>query len=88
VAEVACGSLGRRLAEFWTDCTRNDDGGLASFELLRGRRHDRVVALCAFDLLELDGRDLCRTPLEERKRALERLIGKARAGIVLNITMA
>jgi ATP-dependent DNA ligase len=46
-----------------------DDDGLASFELLRRRRHDRVVALCAFDLLELAGRDLRHTPIEERKRA-------------------
>ena len=63
-----------------------DDDGLASFELLRGRRHDRQVALCAFDLLELDGRDLRHIPLEERKRALARLIGRPRAGIVLNVT--
>src|SRR5262249_29778836 len=61
----------------------NDDG-LASFELLRGRRHDRQVALCAFDLLELDGRDLRSTPLEDRKRTLTRLIGKPRPGIMLN----
>jgi ATP-dependent DNA ligase len=64
-----------------------DDDGVALFELLRGRRHDRLVALCAFDLLELDGRDLRRTPIEERKRVLARLIGKARAGVVLNITL-
>jgi len=63
-----------------------DDDGLASFELFRGRRHDRQVALCAFDLLELDGRDLRHIPLEERKRALARLIGRPRAGIVLNVT--
>src|SRR6516164_6763978 len=60
-----------------------DDDGLASFELLRGRRHDRQVALCAFDLLELDGRDLRSTPLEDRKRALARLVGKPRPGIML-----
>ena len=63
-----------------------DDDGLASFELMRRRRHDRQVALCAFDLLELDGRDLRHIPLEERKRALARLTGKPRAGIVLNVT--
>jgi ATP-dependent DNA ligase len=34
--------------------------GVASFELLRGRRHDRLVTLCAFDLIELDGKDLRR----------------------------
>ena len=45
-----------------------------------------MVALCAFNLLEFDGRNLCSTPIEERKRVLARLIGKARVGIVLNIT--
>jgi ATP-dependent DNA ligase len=35
---------------------------------------------------KLDGRDLRRTPIDERKRVLVRLIGKARAGIVLNVT--
>ena len=45
-----------------------------------------MVALCAFDLIELDGRDLRRTPLEERKRALARLIRKPRPGIMLNAT--
>lgn len=63
-----------------------DGDGLASFELLRGRRHDRLTALCAFDLLELDGRDLTRAPIEERKRVLARLIGKPRPGILLNAT--
>ena len=53
---------------------------------MRGRRHDRQVALCAFDLLELDGRDLRRTPFEERKCALARLVGKPRPGIMLNAT--
>jgi hypothetical protein len=31
---------------------------LESFELLRARRHDQWVMLCAFDLIELDGKDL------------------------------
>ena len=44
------------------------------------------MALCAFDLLELDGRDLRSTPLEDRKRALARLVGKPRPGIMLNAT--
>jgi len=55
------------------------DDGLASFELLRGRRHDRAVALCAFDLLERDGCDLCCRPLEDRKRVLPRLALSLRA---------
>jgi hypothetical protein len=44
------------------------------------------VALCAFDLLELDGRNLRSTPLEDRKCALARLVGKPRPGIMLNAT--
>ena len=32
--------------------------GLADFELLRYRRRDAAVTLVAFDLLQLDGRDL------------------------------
>ena len=35
---------------------------------------------CAFDLLELDGKDLRREPIEERKRLLAKLlIGAAEA---------
>jgi hypothetical protein len=41
---------------------------VAVFELIR--RHGALASamLCAFDLLELDGRDLRREPIEERKR--------------------
>jgi ATP-dependent DNA ligase len=62
--------------------------GVASFELLRGRRHDRQVTLCAFDLLELDGRDLRREPLEGRKGLLAQLVRKPLPGLVLNATFA
>jgi ATP-dependent DNA ligase len=61
------------------DCA---DDELALFDALRRRRSD--VHLVAFDLLELDGRDLRLAPLEERRRALERLVGKPRCGLVLN----
>ena len=40
-----------------------DADGLSVFDLIRYRQHDRTVTLCAFDLLELDGEDLRRTPL-------------------------
>ena len=43
------------------------DDGLAVFDLIRGYRHDAAAVLCAFDLLELDGKDLRRAPIEERK---------------------
>src|SRR5262250_1963656 len=51
-----------------------DENGVAVFELIR--RHGAVAnaVLCAFDLLELDGRDLRREPIEERKRLLAKLL--------------
>jgi ATP-dependent DNA ligase len=45
-----------------------NESGLAVFDLIRGYRHDAAAVLCAFDLLELDGEDLRRTPIETRKR--------------------
>jgi bifunctional non-homologous end joining protein LigD len=40
--------------------------------------------LIAFDLIELDGRDLPREPLEQRKRTLTKLARGRHLGIVLN----
>jgi ATP-dependent DNA ligase len=40
------------------------------FDLLRYRQHDRAAVLCAFDLIELDGKDLRQQPIEEHKHAL------------------
>jgi bifunctional non-homologous end joining protein LigD len=61
-----------------------DANGLAVFDLLRRRWHGDDVILCAFDLLELNGEDLRRQPLEARKRALARLLRGTEAGIALN----
>jgi ATP-dependent DNA ligase len=41
-----------------------DENGMPSFDRLRHRRHDASVFLCAFDLIELNGDDLRRDPLE------------------------
>ena len=61
-----------------------DDNGLAVFERLR-RKHDaRAVFLFAFDLLELDGVDLRREPIETRKATLASLLRGIRAGLHLN----
>src|SRR5262249_8692028 len=49
-----------------------DDNGLAVFDRLRYRRDDRGVFLYAFDLIELDGDDLRREPIERRKVLLIR----------------
>src|SRR5262244_4440113 len=45
-----------------------DDNGVASFNLIRYRRHDDSRFLYAFDLIELNGDDLRRDPLEVRIR--------------------
>ena len=62
----------------------SDERGLAVFELLRSFRHDAAAVLCAFDLLERDGEDLRRLPLEMRKAGLALLLCKPHPGIALN----
>ena len=54
--------------------------GLTSFQLLRHRRNEAQAFLYAFDLLELDGQDLRREPLEVRKATLASILRKARHG--------
>jgi ATP-dependent DNA ligase len=61
-----------------------DTNGLSTFELLRSWRHDHVAVLCAFDVIELDGKDLRREPIEERKHALANLLYRERDGIIFN----
>ena len=43
--------------------------GMPSFDRIRYRRHDANVFLYAFDLIELNGDDLRRDPLESRTRS-------------------
>jgi bifunctional non-homologous end joining protein LigD len=63
-----------------------DGDGLPVFDRLRYRRQDGRVFLYPFDLLELNGRDMRREPLEVRKSALAGVLRgmKAWAGIQLN----
>jgi bifunctional non-homologous end joining protein LigD len=61
-----------------------DTSGLSSFELLRSWRHDGATVLCAFDVIELDGKDLRWLPIETRKLALANLLLREREGIVFN----
>jgi bifunctional non-homologous end joining protein LigD len=56
------------------------EDGFALFERIRYRRHDGNVFIWAFDILELNGDDLTREPLERRNAKLARLL--ARAGYV------
>jgi bifunctional non-homologous end joining protein LigD len=60
------------------------DDGIALFERIRYRRHDVSVFMWAFDILELNGDDLRREPLERRKATLARLLARAGHGVQLN----
>jgi bifunctional non-homologous end joining protein LigD len=61
-----------------------DDNGVASFDLIRHHRANGSVFLYAFDLIELNGDDLRRDPLEVRKATLASILAKARPGIRFN----
>jgi ATP-dependent DNA ligase len=63
----------------------SNNSGLAVFDLIRSFRHDRAAVLCAFDLLEVDGEDLRRLPIEVRKAGLAQLLLRMPSqGIALN----
>jgi ATP-dependent DNA ligase len=61
-----------------------DDDGLPVFDRLRQRRYGRHVFLYAFDLIELNGDDLRREPLQVRKATLASVLVKAGPGIRFN----
>jgi bifunctional non-homologous end joining protein LigD len=61
-----------------------DERGLARFDVLRRRRNEVQAFLYAFDLLELDGTDLRREPIETRKATLASILCKSRPGIRIN----
>jgi bifunctional non-homologous end joining protein LigD len=61
-----------------------DDDDRPSFERIRYRRYDASVFLYAFDLIELNGDDLRRDPLEVRKATLASVLAKAAPGLRLN----
>jgi bifunctional non-homologous end joining protein LigD len=61
-----------------------DDNGVASFDLIRHQRANESIFLYAFDLIELNGDDLRRDPLQVRKATLASILAKASPGIRLN----
>jgi bifunctional non-homologous end joining protein LigD len=61
-----------------------DENGLSVFDLLHYQRCDQIVTLCAFDLLAVDGEDVRREPIEERKAELTKLLRRPHDGIALN----
>jgi bifunctional non-homologous end joining protein LigD len=58
--------------------------GIASFNRIRYRHHDADVFMWAFDLIELDGDDLRRDPLDVRKATLANVLARAAPGLRLN----
>jgi bifunctional non-homologous end joining protein LigD len=60
------------------------DDGIASFDRIRHQHYDGSVFLYAFDLIELNGDDLRRDPLEVRKATLASVLRRAAPGLRLN----
>ena len=65
-----------------------DDSGLAVFDLICGHGTNARAILCAFDLLEVNGEDIRREPIEDRKRRLAGLLRLPHDGIALNEVFA
>jgi bifunctional non-homologous end joining protein LigD len=61
-----------------------DARGVTDFHLLRHRRNEPRAFLYAFDLLELNGTDLRKEPIEMRKATLASILWKSRPGVRLN----
>ena len=70
---IAAAAVALRARSFLIDgeAVACDSDGLPLFDHLRYRRQDGRVFLYAFDMLELNGRDRRREPLEVRKSALD-----------------
>jgi bifunctional non-homologous end joining protein LigD len=72
----ACGRLDCRTALLDGEMVVQDDRGFSDFDALRSAVHkapNRIVFF-AFDLLHINGKDLCSSPLMERRALLRKLI--------------
>ena len=58
-----------------------DADGVAQFDALHSRIMDHAAVACAFDLLMLDGDDLRRRPLSQRKAILRKVLRRTKGGI-------
>src|SRR5262249_10400670 len=61
-----------------------EGNGMPSFDRIRYRRYDASVFLYAFDLIELNGDDLRREPLDTRKATLASVLRRAAPGLRFN----
>jgi ATP-dependent DNA ligase len=80
LAAAAVAALPARSCLIDGEAIVTDRNGLAVFDLIRGHRPTAAV-LCAFDLIELDGEDLRREPIETRKSTLKSLLRGKHEGI-------
>ncbi len=60
------------------------EDGLAVFDRLHSKGYDDECFLYAFDLIELNGEELRRRALIDRKQRLRNLLARRRSGIVYN----
>jgi bifunctional non-homologous end joining protein LigD len=63
------------------EAVASDGNGFPVFDQLRYRRYDGHVFLYAFDLLQLNGRDLRREAIEDRKAELAKLLSRSKLGL-------
>jgi ATP-dependent DNA ligase len=63
-----------------------DKAGMPDFQMLRQRRNEATAILVAFDLIELNGRNLRREPIEPRKVALVSCYALLRSVSISTIT--
>jgi bifunctional non-homologous end joining protein LigD len=82
--EMAVKSLPARSCMIDGEAIVCNENGLAVFDLIRNHRTGAAAEYCAFDLLELDGRDLRHQPIENRKNLLAELLGDLHPKISLN----
>src|SRR5580704_6792856 len=84
LAAAAVATLPARSCLIDGEAIVTDRNGPAVFDLIRGHQPSAAAVLCAFDLLELDGEDLRREPIETRKSTLRSLLRSKHTGIVFN----
>jgi ATP-dependent DNA ligase len=79
----AAGSLRVRSIAIDGEVVVCGNDGVSDFDRLHSQGWDSAVSvfLYAFDLLELDGEDMRQDMLEARKGRLEKVLGRAKAGI-------
>ena len=70
------------------ECCCADEDGVSDFDALHSRVNDHAAFAYAFDLLMVDGADIRRLPLADRRDRLAKLLRKAKPGIRLSEDIA